>query len=409
MTASELVDELERGHRVHDQSTVLLAHLHMERRLTPNTIDYDRPDEDVPGRQVDLPKLRAGGVNIVWLSDGVAGEFRVDPEAHWRGTTEANHRPATRTVFRGSSEIHRMIRSFDSIRRLCADEADQVGMATTVQEALNIVESGRIAVFLHTELLLLANDFAALRAYHAMGLRCSGLVHATVLDWIDSDREQRVPGGLTDFGEAVIREMNRLGIVIDISHASSKAIDDVLRVSRHPIVASHSNAKAHSAIQRNLSDAHITAIAAGGGVIGIHASSKFVDIKYVYTRIANGPKPFDPNNNRLDLIGKADVPGALDPFALEANGKGGVEMEAERGDLARLLDHVDHIANIAGIDHVGIGSDFQMLEDPIDGWSDVTETPNITAGLLKRGYSESDVAKVLGGNFLRVMRDVIGE
>jgi membrane dipeptidase len=394
--------------RVHEAATVLLSHVHMERDYTATTINYARPDEDVAGRQVDLPKLRAGGVNVIWLSDGVAGEFRVDPEAHWKGATEPNHRPATRTVFRGSSEVHRLIRSFDSIRRLCDEHADQLGLATSVREAEEIVASGRIAVFLHTELLLLANDLAALRTYHAMGMRCSGLVHATVLDWIDSDREQRVPGGLTEFGESVIREMNRLGIVIDISHASPRAIDDVLRVSVHPIVASHSNAKAHSPIQRNLSDEHIRGIAAGGGVIGIHASSLFVDVKHLQTRVANGPKPFDPNNNLLDLIGKVDVPGALDPFTYEAAGKGAVAMEEVRDDLHRLLDHVDHIANLVGIDHVGLGSDMTGLADPVNGWTDVAQTPNITAGLLDRGYSDGDVAKVLGDNFLRVMREVIG-
>lgn len=397
--------------QVHNEATVLMAHLHMPRHYTVDGIEYVRPDEDLPDRQVDIPKLRRGGVNIIWLSEGGPGEFSVDPVAAAKGVVEANFRPALRTVYCGTSEVQRLLRGWDAVRRLCRDHPDDLELAKTVDQARNIVKRGRIAVFMHTESLLINNDLAVLRGYHAIGLRVSGLVHGVPLDWIDCDTEQRQPGGLTDFGRQVIHEMNSLGIVIDVSHASTRAVIDVLQESRHPIVASHSNVKQISPIMRNLSNDEIRGIAASGGVIGVHFSSAFSDINCFYNRKGSLSQQYA--EHRLEMIGKVITPGAIDPFRYEAeihtDRDTAPDASFPRVGLDVLLNHVDYLVNLVGIDHVGVGSDLQWLEDVLEGLETVAEIPNLTAALLKRGYSREAVHKILGDNFLRVMEEVIGE
>lgn len=413
MAASELGSDAQRDSlALHQDSLVLLAHVHMTRRYSLDRIDYDRPDEDLPGRQVDIPKLRQGGVKCIWLSEGAPGEITVDPEPKELGATEPNLRPATRSVFYGANEVQRLLRGFDAVRRLCEDYPDDLELATTVAQIRDIARRGKIAVMLHTEALMLANDLAMLRTFYALGLRTTGLVHAAPREWIDCDREQYAPGGLTDFGREVIREMNRLGILIDVSHASEQAILDILAESKQPIVASHANAKALSPLMRNLSDETIRGIAERGGVIGIHCSSAFSDINCFYDR-----KPGDSGSlwgkQNLAMIGKILTPGAVEPFSYEVKQRSASRFADDATfptvKLEKLIDQVDYLVQVAGIDHVGIGTDLELLEDPVEGFDTVAHTPNVTAALLARGYAPADVQKILGENFLRVLAEVIGE
>jgi membrane dipeptidase len=395
---------------VHDSALVLLAHVHLQRRFTPEAIDYACPGEDIPGRQVDIPKLRRGGVTCIWLSEGAPGEFAVDPELSRRAKTEPNRRPAVRTVYHGPSEVQRLVRGWDAVQRLCGEQNEHLEFARSVREARAIAARGRIAVFWHTESLLIADDLAALRAFHALGMRAAGLVHCAPLAWVDSDREQRDPGGLTDFGRRVIREMNALGMVVDVSHASDRTILDAARASKHPIVASHSNVRRLAPVLRNLADESIRAIAGGGGVIGIHCSSALVDAGCLEGR--SGLERPKIDRLRHDMIGKIEL-GAVDPFRFEAEHRASEAWEPgvhfPTVGLGRLLDHVDELVRLVGVDHVGVGTDFQFLEDAVEGFQGAHETPNLTAGLLARGYAPEAVHGILSGNFLRVMETVIGE
>ena len=387
----------------------LLAHLHMQRDFSAQGIEYREPMADVPGRQVDIPKLRRGGVNCIWLSEGAPGEFTVDPMA----VLQAGEHPSTqmfrRTFFEGAAGVQRLLRGFDAVRRLCAASED-LELVTSTEGVRAAAAEGKIAVLLHTENLLMGEDLAMLRAYHEVGLRVTGLVHAAPQTWIDCDAEQHVPSGLTEFGREVVHELNRLGMLMDVSHASERSIDHVLDESSDPIVASHSNAKAISGLQRNLTDDHIKRIADGGGVVGIHCSSAFVDLACQHGRGAGPGIDASERDRGLKLL--ADVrSGAIDPFAAEA----GVRLGATKPlyerfptvGLAALADMVDYMVNLAGYEHVGIGTDFEFLEDVVEGFSGAHETQQFLAALEARGYSGRIVDAIAGENFLRVMAEVI--
>ncbi len=387
----------------------VLAHLHMQREITAQRVEYVDPAADVPGRQVDIPKLRRGGVSCVWLSLGAPGEFTVDPRNAMHGCEHPNTAVARRTLFEGAAGVQRVLRGFDAVRRLCG-ASRSLTLATSTADVRAAAAAGQTAVLLHTENLLLGDDLAMLRAYHQVGLRVTGLVHAAPLPWIDCDAEQRVPGGLTAFGRAVVRELNRLGILIDVSHASPRAIDHVLAESSHPIAASHSNPRAVSPLRRNLSDDHIRRIADGGGVIGVHCSSAFADIGCLHGRTAGpGVQAVDPAQ-RLALL--ADVRrGAVDPFEAEARFRRGGDPPLYGSlptvGLDALVDATDYLVNLAGADHVGIGTDFNGLEDPVEGFAAVDQTPQFLAALERRGYSARTLDAIAGENFMRVMADVI--
>ena len=392
-----------------DERVTLLAHLHMERVFTAKSIEYREPMADVPDRQVDIPKLRRGGVNCIWLSEGAPGEFTVDPTPALHACEQPSTALFRRTFFEGASGVQRVLRGFDAVRRLC-EASEDLELVTSTEGVRAAAAAGKIAVLLHTENLLMAEDLAMLRAYHELGLRVTGLVHAAPQAWIDCDAEQRVPSGLTEFGREVVHELNRLGILMDVSHASVQAIDDVLDESRDPIVASHSNPKAISPLQRNLTDEHIRRIADGGGVVGIHCSSAFVDFACQQGR-GSGPG-IDASERERGLKLLADVrSGTLDPFAAEAGVRTGVAkplyLRFPTVGLDALVDVVDYMVNLAGYEHVGIGTDFEFLEDVVEGFAGTHETPQLLAALEARGYSGREVDAIAGENFMRVMAEVI--
>ena len=333
----------------------------------------------------------------------------MDPTPAFQAVQQPSTALFRRTFFEGASGVQRLLRGFDAVRRLCAASED-LELVTSTEGVRRAVDAGRIAVLLHTENLLMGEDLAMLHAYHELGLRVTGLVHAAPQTWIDCDSEQRVPSGLTEFGRDVIRELNGLGILIDVSHASMSAIDHVLEESRDPIVASHSNPKAISPIQRNLTDDHIRRIADGGGVVGIHCSSAFVDIECQHGR-GKGPGISASERERGMKLLDDVRSGRLDPFAAEAGVRTGAAQPLYQRfptvGLDALVDVVEYMVNLAGHEHVGIGTDFEFLEDVVEGFAGAHETPQFLAALEARGYSGREVDAIAGENFMRVMAEVI--
>jgi membrane dipeptidase len=217
-------------------------------------------------------------------------------------------------------------------------------------------------------------------------------------NWADANRPPKRHNGLSDFGKEVVREMNRLGMLVDVSHVSDETMSDALDVSKAPIIASHSSARALSNVPRNIPDDLLRRIAKNGGVVQVNFYSLFVDAKTV-----------KPQSDARDARIKAQQ------AAIDEKYKDDPERRAEESDkleaanplpplpISKLIDHIDHIVKVAGIDHVGIGADFDGANDMPEGAQDVSMLPNITYELLKRGYSEPDIRKILGENLLRVM------
>ena len=287
---------------------------------------------------LDLPRMREGGVT--------AQIFAI--------CTCSRHLP--------SGPLKQALRMLDAFYRELADNPDSLVLATSAADIERAKGEGKVAAILGLEgAEPLEGDLGVLRMLHRLGVRVVGLTWNRRNRAADGVNEARTGGGLTNFGVELVRELNRLGMVIDMAHLAPAGVRDVLELSEAPVIASHANAYALCPHRRNLTDEQLEAIAAKGGVVGVTFVPRFV------------------------------------------------AQDKEEASLERLLDHIDHMAKVAGIDHVGLGSDFDGFDDkPMAGLEDVTKLPNVTAGLLERGYSADEVKKVLGGNFLRVFREVMG-
>jgi membrane dipeptidase len=239
----------------------------------------------------------------------------------------------------------------------------------------------------------------ALRDFHRLGVRYMTLTHSVHDDWADSAGMGSVPPkpvhhGLTPFGEQVVREMQRIGMLVDVSHVSDETVAAVLRVARAPVIASHSSARALCDAPRNLSDDQLRAIAANGGVVMVNFFSDYLDPKHR----AASQALYRDRAKELQALEKGS-PKMSDLFAAYAK----LEEGLSKTPLSVLVDHIEHIAKVAGVDHVGLGSDFDGVSAMPEGLEGIDGLPKITLELVRRGWSDEDVKKVLGENFLRVM------
>jgi membrane dipeptidase len=292
----------------------------------------------------------------------------------------------------------RTLDMIDSVYRAAERHPNDLVMATTAADIRRAKKQKKIAALMGIEGgHAIENSLATLREFHRLGVRYMTLTWNNTNDWADAGRGEKKHQGLSDFGKEVVREMNRLGMLVDVSHVSDDTMSDALDVSTAPIIASHSSARALSNVPRNIPDDLLRRIAKNGGVVQVNFYSVFVDTATV-----------TPQNEARNRQLKAQQD------ALDEKYKNDPERLAEEGDkldaahplpplpISKLIDHIDHIVKVAGIDHVGIGADFDGAVDMPEGAQDVSMLPNITYELLKRGYSEPDIRKILGENFLRV-------
>ncbi len=255
--------------------------------------------------------------------------------------------------------------------------ADRMEIATTVSDIRRISAQGKLAALMGVEGgHMIDGDLNNLSMFHGLGVRYMTLTHACSLSWADSATDKPVANGLSEFGKKVVREMNRLGMIVDLSHVSDKTFRDAVQTSNAPVIASHSNARTICNNPRNLTDKMIRAVKESNGMIGVTFLQGYVDP--------------DRQSVAKNLLGWYWFWNPRQPGT----------------PISKLVDHIDHIVGIAGIDHVGIGSDFDGAPFFLDGLENVDQFPNLTFELLKRGYSEADIKKILGGNFLRVMEEV---
>jgi membrane dipeptidase len=285
----------------------------------------------------------------------------------------------------------------DSVYRAVERHPNDLMLATSAADIRRAKKQGKIACLMGIEGgHAIENSLPTLREFYRLGVRYMTLTWNNANDWADSNREKK-HNGLTEFGKDVVREMNRLGMLVDVSHVGDKTMSDVLDISQAPIIASHSSARALSNVPRNIPDDLLKRIAQNGGVVQVNFYSVFVDAATVAPQSAERDRRLRAQQEALNQKYKDDP----ERLAEESD-----KLEAANPlpplPLAKLIDHIDHIVKVAGIDHVGIGADFDGANDMPEGATDVSLLPNITYELLKRGYTEADIRKILGENLLRV-------
>ncbi len=359
----------ERARRVHAAGMLFDGHNDLPWRLrTDGDVSFTRLDigRRLTDGQTDLPRLRDGGVKAQFWSVYIPSE----------------HPNPARTVTEQIDLVQRMVERYP-------DDLELAGSADDVER---IVRAGKIASLIGIEGgVAIENDLAQLRAFYRLGARYMTLTHNTTLDWADAALDSARNQGLSPFGERVVREMNRLGMLVDISHVSPDTMADVLRVSQAPVIASHSGAYAIAPSPRNVPDAVLSEVAKNGGVVMVNFYSGFV--------VAEAARAQAEARRTL----RAEHPEPRD-FA-RAYAAWSKQYKMPRGTIADVADHIDHIVKVAGIDHAGIGSDFDGITSWPVGLEDVSCYPRLTEELLRRGHTEADVHKILGRNVLRAFRE----
>ncbi len=295
----------------------------------------------------------------------------------------------------------RTLDMIDSVYRAVERHPRDLMIATSVADIRRAKRTGKIAALMGIEGgHAIEDSLPTLREFYRLGVRYMTLTWNNTNNWADANRPPKKHNGLSDFGKEVVREMNRLGMLVDISHVSDDTMNDVLDVSTAPVIASHSSARALSNVPRNIPDDVLKRIAKNGGVVQVNFYSVFVDEKTVAPQSAARDKRLKSQQDAIDAKYKDDP---------ERRAEESDKLEAANPlpplPISKLIDHIDHIVKVAGVDHVGIGADFDGANDMPEGAQDVSMLPNITYELLKRGYSERDIRKILGENLLRVMAE----
>ena len=295
----------------------------------------------------------------------------------------------------------RTLDMIDSVYRAVERHPNDLMFATSAADIRRAKRENKIAALMGIEGgHAIENSLPTLREFYRLGVRYMTLTWNNTNDWADAGRGEKKHNGLSEFGKEVVREMNRLGMLVDVSHVSDKTMSDALDVSTAPIIASHSSARALSNVPRNIPDDLLQRIAKKNGVVQVNFYSVFVDATTVSPQRAERDARLKAQQDVLNEKYKDDP---------ERLGEESDKLEAANPlpplPISKLIDHIDHIAKVAGIDHVGLGADFDGANDMPEGAQDVSMLPNITYELLKRGYSEQDIRKILGENFLRVFAD----
>jgi membrane dipeptidase len=304
----------------------------------------------------------------------------------------------------GPDAVKKAIDQIDAVREAVRKHPNDLVLATTADEVRAAKKQNKIAALMGVEGgHMIDNDLAVLRSYAVLGVRYMTLTHMGNTDWADSSTDTPAHNGLTDFGKQVVLEMNRLGVMVDISHVSDKTFYDAIATSKAPVIASHSSARALTETPRNMTDDMMRALAKNGGVIQINYHVGFLSQEFRDFEKAHPEAEKEINDEVKKRCGDNEACSLVmgDQVVRDLMQAG----KLPKVDWTKIIDHIDHAVKIAGIDHVGLGSDFDGAVMPI-GMQDVTHLPQITGALLQQGYSESEIRKILGENTLRVMSEV---
>ena len=368
-------DEIaERARKLHFSSIVLDTHDDTTQRFFSKDFDIAKRNAD---GSIDIPRMREGGMNAIFFSIWIDGRIM------------------------GPPAVQKALDQIDAVHENVRKHSKDLVFARTAEEVRRAHAEGKIAALMGVEGgHMIGNDIRVLRMFGQLGVRYMTLTHFYNDEWADSSTDKPAHNGLTEFGKEIVREMNRQGILVDISHVSDKTFYDALEVSKAPLIASHSSCRAICNHERDMSDDMIKALAAKGGVIQINYEKSFIDQAYkdAYDKATGGvvqhmDQLVKACNNDEECIGREL---AKTERQLTAEGK------LPRVSWEKIIEHIDHVVKLAGPDHVGLGSDFDGATMP-DGLEDCSKLPKITEALMRKGYRDDDIRKILGGNTLRVM------
>ncbi len=367
---------LERARALHDRVPLIDGHndlpwqYRQQFQRAVSRLDIAQPQ---PHLMTDIPRLREGGVGAQFWSVYVP------------------------TSLDGGDAVLATLEQIDVVYQMIRRYPDTFELALTADEVEAAFGDGKIASLIGMEGgHSINNSLAALRMFYKLGARYMTLAHSANTPWADSATDEARLDGLSAFGREVVREMNWLGMLIDLSHVSPATMHDELDVSEAPIIFSHSSARAITGHPRNVPDDVLSRLPDNGGVVMVTFVSSFISVEAFEHRRAG-----EAERERL-----RGLPGSTEDSVREAMEQWTEANPAPRGTVSLVADHIDHIRDVAGIDHIGIGSDYDGTTYVAAGLDDVSMLPALTAVLLERGYSDQDVMQVLGLNLLRVMRNV---
>ena len=367
-------DTAERAHKLHFSSIVLDTHDDTTQRFFSKNFDLGKRN---PDGHVDIPRMREGGLNAIFFSIWIDG----------------------RTM--GPPAIQKALDQIDAVHENVRKNSKEMMFARTAADVRKAHAEGKIAALIGVEGgHMIGNDIRMVRIFSDLGVRYMTLSHFYNDEWADSSTDKPAHNGLTDYGREIVREMNRQGMMVDISHVSDKTFYDALEVSKAPLIASHSSCRAICNHPRDMSDDMIKALAAKGGVIQINYEKSFIDEAYrqASEKVSGGVVAmFDQLKKQCgddeECFGKK-----MNEMEKQATAEG----KLPHVTWEKIVEHIDHVVKLAGADHVGLGSDFDGATMP-EGMDDCSKLPKITEALMRKGYSDDDIRKILGGNLLRVM------
>ncbi len=378
LAAAVTADDISaRAKKLHFSCIVVDTHDDTTQRFLDGNFDIG---ERSSSGSIDVLRMKEGGLGAIFFSIWIPSKV-TGPEA-----------------------VNRAVTQIDAVREQVRKHPKDMTLATSAAEVREARKQGKIAALMGVEGGHMINaSLAVLRSYAALGVRYMTLTHSGNDEWADSSTDKGGHNGLTDFGKDVVREMNRLGVMVDISHVSDKTFYDALETSKAPLFASHSSCRAICDAPRNMTDQMMKDLASKGGVVQINYHVGFLSQEF------RDAEKADPEINKAISAEVTKRCGENEGCQLIEGDKITREY-VEQGKLPRvnfskIIEHIDHAVKVAGVDHVGLGSDFDGANMPY-GMEDATKLPKITEALLKKGYSESDVKKILGENTLRVMTEV---
>ena len=363
-----------RAKKLHFSSIVLDTHDDTTQRFFSKDFDLGKRN---PDGHVDIPRLREGGMDAIFFSVWIDGRIM------------------------GPPAVEKALDQIDAVHENVLKYSKDLVFCRTAEEVRRAHAQGKIAALIGVEGgHMIGNDIRVLRMFGDLGVRYMTLTHFYNDEWADSSTDKPAHNGLTDFGKDVVREMNRQGIMVDISHVSDKTFFDALEVSKAPLIASHSSCRALCNHPRDMADDMIKALAAKGGVIQINYERSFIDQAYkdAYDKVSGGVVAATEKITQ-ECSGDGDCTSRkLRDLQTQMEGSGALP----RVSWERIVEHIDHVVKLVGPDYVGLGSDFDGATMP-DGLEDCSKLPKITEALMRKGYKDEDVRKILGGNLLRVM------